>query len=276
MLIIPSLWLGLWTFISPGASMPGSIIGGYVQDMFGRRWSFIIGTFISAVAVAICYVSNLSDDINTRRGIFLAGKGLQGGAIGMVMTTCQTYMSEVLPPKLRGPLLAFFSIFTLVGQLIGSGVIFACLDMDNGYVIGFATQWLFSGIPLIISFIIPESPVYLIRKNKFDQARKAQLRLQPNVADAEKTLDSIKADIEHERKQSGATYWDCFRPVHARRTWIVLYASIMPLIFGLTLLAQASYFAQVVGMDADASVIILLLGITLGLIANIASMWYVD
>jgi MFS family permease len=109
--------------------MVGSLIAGFFQDWYGRKVSFAIGSFLAAVGVAVCFVSNLPPGINARRGAFLAGKGFQGGAIGMVLTTCQTYMSEVLPPKLRGPVLAFFPIFTLLGQLIGSVVIYVCLDL---------------------------------------------------------------------------------------------------------------------------------------------------
>lgn len=271
--IIPSLWLGLWSFISPAASMPGAIFGGWVQDRIGRRWAMVFGTVLSAIGVAICYVSDLPDDVNARRGTFLGGKALLGGAIGMIMTICQTYMSEVLPPRLRGSLLAFFPIFTLLGQLIGSGVIFATIDDDNGHRIAFASQWAFAALPLIISFVIPESPTYLVRKGRIDEATKAQQRLDPKNDEIEHTIAAIEANIEHERQQTGATYLDCFKRVHLRRTNIILFANCMPQFFGITLIAQASYFAQILGMPPNYSILVLLLGIVIGLFANIASMW---
>ncbi|KAH0428445.1 maltose permease [Colletotrichum camelliae] len=272
-MILPSLWLGLWNFVSPGCSMIGALVGGIFQDKFGRRPSLAVGSFLSAVGVAICFVSNLSPDINERRVIFLAGKGFQGGAIGMVMGTSSTHMSEILPPNLRGPLLAFFPIFTLLGQLIGAAVIFACLNLDNGYTICFASQWPFSVIPLLMAFIIPESPTYLIRRNQDEKAYKAQKRLDAPGMDPEKTLDAIRQNIEHERRQTNATYVDSFRGVNLRRTLIIMFANSLPNIFGLTLLSKSSYFVQVVGMKANLSVIVLILGLVCGLIANIASVW---
>ncbi|KAL0943362.1 maltose permease (alpha glucoside transporter) [Colletotrichum truncatum] len=271
--ILPSLWLGLWNFVSPGCSMVGALVGGIFQDRFGRRASLAVGSFLSAVGVAVCFISNLSPDINERRGIFLAGKGFQGGAIGMVMATSQTYMSEILPPNLRGPLLAFFPIFTLLGQLIGAAVIFACLNLTNGYTICFASQWPFSAIPLLMAFIIPESPTYLIRRNQDDKAYKAQKRLAAPGVEPETTLDIIRQNIEHERRQTNATYIDSFRGVNLRRTLIVMFANSLPNFFGLTLLSKSSYFVQVVGMKANLSVIVLILGLVCGLIANIASVW---
>jgi len=270
------MWLGLWNFISPGCAMIGAIVGGFFQDRWGRRSSLALGSFLSAVGVAICFVSNKSPDMDTRRGIFFAGKGFQGGAIGMVMATAQTYMSEILPPNLRGPLLAFFPIFTLLGQVLGALVIFACLKLENGYTIAFATQWPLSILPIVMAFIIPESPTYLIRKGDDTKALKSQIRLdgKDNLARSEATLNKIKINIEKEKTIAKATYQDSFRKGNLRRTLIVMFAAVIPQLFGLTLLAKASYFIQIVGMAANLSVIILILGIVCGLFANIASMWF--
>jgi len=269
--ILPSMWLGLWNFISPGCSMVGAVAGGFFQDRFGRRWSLALGSLLCAAGVAVCFISNRPHVIDTRRAVFLVGKGIQGGAIGMVMATAQTHMSEILPPNLRGPLLAFFPIFTLLGQVAGALVIFACLNLPNGYVTGFATQWPFSVLPLIMALIVPESPTYLIRKGQDEAARKAQKRLDGPDIDTELTLQRLRAHIEHERQQANATYRDSFRKGNLRRTLIVMYASMVPQLFGLTLLGKASYFIQIVGMQANLSVIVLILGIVCGLLANVAS-----
>lgn len=182
-------------------------------------------------------------------------------------------MSEILPPTLRGPILAFFPMFTLLGQLIGAAVIFGCMKMPNGYAVCFASQWPFSFVPMIVAFFIPESPTYLIRKNKIAQALKSQTHLEPADGDAQQTIDIIQRNIEHERKMTRATYIDCFKRANLRRTLIVMFAGSLPQVFGLSLLAKASYFAQVVGMSANMSVILLIVGIVCGLISNTASIW---
>jgi MFS family permease len=45
--------------------------------------------------------------------------------------------------------------------------------------------------------------------------------------------------------------------------------------FGLQLLAKASYFLQLVEMEASTSIVFLILGIVIGLFANVASIWVV-
>ncbi|KAM0670263.1 hypothetical protein MY8738_005428 [Beauveria namnaoensis] len=271
--IIPSLWLGLWTFISPGGMMFGSLFVGYFQDWCGRKASFFVSAILAAIAVAICFCSQYPDDILHRRGTFLAGKGVQGLALGMMMTTCQTYLSEIIPPKLRGPLLAFFPIFTLIGQLIGALVIYGLVSSPNGYAIAFATQWVFAAVAFAVSFIIPESPIYLIRKGQIEKARRAQHRLAGHGIDPDRMLAIMQRDIEHENRQTPATLTACFSKIQLRRTMVVLFTSVLPQMFGLSLLSQASYFGQVVGIEAKVSLVLLIAGVLTGCIANLVSMW---
>lgn len=109
------------------------------QDRFGRRWGFRSGGFIAAVGmryqfgnllqrwctnvllgVAVMYISDIPASVDTRRSIFLVGKIILGAAMGQLNSTCQTYVSEVAPPKLRGPLLSIFT-FAMVCPLPISG-----------------------------------------------------------------------------------------------------------------------------------------------------------
>lgn len=276
-LIIPALWLGIWNIANPIGGILGALAGGYIQDRTGRRRALTVASIISAVGVAIAYVSNLSNDITGRRSIFFTAKLVQGFAVNMVMCTTQTYMSEVLPPILRGPILAFFPIFTLLGQLIGSIVVYISLEKpgSDGYKHCFISEWAFSLLPLAVSLLMPESPAYLIRKNNLDLARKNQQRLVSSSEDTDTALEQTRLSIELEgqtNEGSAPGYIECFKGPNCRRTAIVLFASLLPQLFGLTLLAKGSYFMQIVGMNARNSLLFLQVGIGLGLAANVGSM----
>ena len=210
-------------------------------------------------------------EIDQRRGTFLAGKGFQGLAIGIVTTTTQTYMSEILPTILRAPILAFFPIFILIGELVGAGVVFGCKNKPEGYKNVLASQWPFSAIPLIVAVFMPESPTYLVRKGKLDLAYASQKKLDGQDEDTQQTIATIQHNIELEQRKAKATYIDCFRHGNLRRSMIVVFAAQMPQFFGLTLLAKSSYFLQIIGMDASGSLLFLILGTSFGIIANICS-----
>ncbi|KAJ6022778.1 uncharacterized protein N7446_013130 [Penicillium canescens] len=274
--IIPSMWLSLWNVSSCIGMMIGSILGGYYQDRRGRRLTLAIGSFLSAIAIAICYISDLPDSIESRRGAFFAGKLFQGICIGILLCVTQTYMSEVLPVVLRGPIIAFYPIFTLLGQLVGSVVVYTSLKHKGpeSYRICFASQWPFSAVPFVLAAILPESPTWLLRKGRTEAALKAQKKLNTARIDSQAVIEELQASILAEQEEKNThRYIDCFRGVNTRRTLIVAFASLLPQMFGLQLLANASYFMQIVGMSSTNSLIFLILGIGLGLIANVVSLW---
>ncbi|KAJ5198643.1 uncharacterized protein N7498_007760 [Penicillium cinerascens] len=274
--IIPTMWLSLWNVASPIGMMIGSILCGQFQDRGGRRISLAVGAFLSAIAVAICYVADRPDDITARRGVFFVGKFFQGTCLGILLCAVQTYMSEVLPVLLRGPIIAFMPIFTLLGQLIGSVVVYTSLKLpfEDSYRIPFASQWPFSGVTFLLAVILPESPTWLMRRGRVDKALKAQKRLERPCVNSEAIIEDLRISILAEEEERGtSTYMDCFRGMNLRRTLIVALANILPQLFGLQLLANASYFAQIVGMSSSNSLIFLILGIGLGLLANVGSLW---
>lgn len=254
--------------------MVGSVIGGPFQDRFGRRWSLGASSIFCAAGVAICFVSNLPGAEDGRRGTFTAGKFVEGTAIGMMLCTTQTYMSEVLPPTLRGPILAFFPIFTLVGQLLGAIAVFTSLNYpgDVSFRVPFASQWPFSVATVVLAWVLPESPVWLLRCGNVEKATQCQQRLRDN---AEEVIEELQETLRHESEDhsNSLSYLECFRGVDRRRTFIIIFANLLPQIFGLKLLSLVSYFMQVVGMDPDLSLIMLIVGIIIGVIANVASLW---
>lgn len=276
MYIIPSEWMSLWNALGYAGSMVGGAVGGPWQDRTGRRWPLAIGSLISAVSVAVMYVSNLPDDMDSRRGLFLVAKIIQGFAIGVLMAVTQTYISETVPTSLRGSAMGLFPTFMMLGQIVGAGVVFSASDITSAksYLVSFASQWPFSAVPFVMSLFLPESPPYLARKEKFEAARQSQRRLHTKKVNLDEMMEQIETSIQLERELAHeVTYRNCFSKSNRRRSLIVAFATSIPALFGLPLMANASYFMQVVGMGASNSLIFLILGIGLGLIANGVGIW---
>jgi SP family general alpha glucoside:H+ symporter-like MFS transporter len=82
--------------------MIGASIAGPFQDFAGRRASFVAAALISAAGVAVVYTA-------TTPSVFLAGKMVNGIALGMCQTTGQTYVSEIAPLQMRGMALSIFT-----------------------------------------------------------------------------------------------------------------------------------------------------------------------
>lgn len=242
----------------------------------GRRLSLITGTLVFVISIAACFVANLAPEIEVRRGVFLAANVVQGVGNAMVWCTVQTYVSEVAPVALRGALLTFIPVFTLLGQLLGAVVAFASLEVEGSrsYRVAFATQWPITAVVLIVALCIPETPSFLIRKKRLDEARKAQYRLRSTSATDD--ISQLLKTIQNETDGNGGErvgYKHCFKGKNRRRTLIVIFANFLPSLFGLQLLANSSYFLQIVGLEAGDAFRVLMIGIAVGTVANILSMW---
>lgn len=273
--IIESRWMGAWNAGSPIGIMLGSLAGGVIQDRWGRRLSLGIGSVTSVLGVAIVWCSQYAN--GSRHGVFLLGKICQGVTIGIAVCTAQTYMSEVLPPAIRAPLVAFFPVFQLVGQLIGAGITFSAEDIEgaDSYRICIISEYPFSALPILLSILIPESPIYLVRKGRVEEAHKQQKRLDRANVDTGAKIERIQALILHEQeaaKSDRSRYIDCFRGTDRRRTIIVLFSAVLPQLFGLPILGDGPYFLQIAGMKARHSLIFLIAGSVGGLLATLISM----
>ena len=259
--------------------MIGAAAAGQIQDMrgIGRRWTFAIGGALSIVAVATCYVADTASNI---QAAFFGGKLLEGVAVGVTICATQTYLSEVVPQRLRGPVLALFPTLQLVGQLVAAGVVLSQNGVENktSYRTALASEWPFSAIPLILAIFIPESPVYLLSKNQTSSARDSFRKLHGAQAASEhqNLFEDMHKVVEEERRAAhdrSVNYIECFRGSNTRRTLIVIFANVIPELFGLSLLGHVTYFLPLLGLSRDVAFILLIVGVLLGLVSNIGSFW---
>jgi hypothetical protein len=128
----------------------------------------------------------------------------------------------------------------------------------------------------VVAAFLPESPSWLMRRNRNDEALRSQQRLgiaEPDTRPIGEEIGVLNDAGEQAQSSNAASYMDCFKGTHRRRTFIIAFASSLPQLFGLTLLSNASYFLQMVGMDANSSTLFLILGIGLGFLSNIISVW---
>ena len=142
-----------------------------------------------------------------------------------------------------------------MGQLIAGGVIRAMVRekslSDWAYRIPFAVQWIWP-IPIIIGVIYaPESPWYLVRKGRIDEAKKSLLRLTSkdhHRFNVDQTLAMMVHTNELERQiAEGTRYWDCFKGTDRRRTEIVCCVWMIQVFCGVWLGGAGTYFFEQAG-----------------------------
>jgi len=120
--------------------------------------------------------------------MFQAGRFIAGLGIGVLVTICPMYMSELAPPEKRGWLVGHHAIFLVFGYMLSGWL---------GYATYFATAanpsfaWRFPlcmqcFAPLALlstSFFIPRSPRWLLQKGLTEEAWQTLLRLRRSPDD---------------------------------------------------------------------------------------------
>jgi len=179
--------------------------------------------------------------------VLLVGELIGGLILGTYTTIAPTYASEVCPIALRGHLTAYINLCFVTGQLLANGVIAGTSQLNNhwAYSAPFALQWLWPVIILIGIPFAPESPWWLIRNDRLQEAKRALDRLSSSKVDNELVLAMmIETDrLEHEM-EIGTTYWDVFKKTNWRRTEIAIAVFTTQVFSGIYLVGYAAYFFQ--------------------------------
>ncbi|CAI7610976.1 unnamed protein product [Penicillium crustosum] len=231
----------------------GLFINGWASERFGYRYTIMTSLALITAFTAIFFTA---PNIQT----LLAAEILAGVPWGIFQTLTVTYASEVCPVVLRGYLTSYVNFCWGLGQLVGIGVIKAMLNRDDqwSYKIPYGLQWMWP-VPLFIAiFLAPESPWWLIRKNKDEDAKKALLRLtnpERNVDfNADETIAMIRHTTDLEAKLSeGASYLDCFKGTNLRRTEIVCLVWAIQNLSGNSFSNYSTYFLEQAGLSPSNS-----------------------
>ena len=230
------------------------------MEWFGRKKTFGVCVILTTGFIFIQFFARSLP-------VLLAGELLGGLVLGTYAVIAPAYASEVCPVALRGVLTSYINLCFVIGQLIANGVIAGTSQLDThwAYSAPFAAQWVWPLVILIGWPFAPESPWWLVRMGRIDDAEHALRRLASNTVDVKPTLAMIiETDRLELELEAGTTYWDCFKTINLRRTEIAIGVYAIQVISGIYLVGYATYFFELAGLPVakafDMSVGFLALG----------------
>lgn len=246
---ITASWQSALAIANTVGQVFGSIVIGWPMEWWGRRRVLAVCLLLTSAIVAMeVFAPSIQ--------VLTAAEYIMGFIAGSYQVLIPTYSAELLPTVLRPYLAAYINANYNIGGLILAGVTDAFDNWTSewGYKIPFTLQWLWPVIILPVLYITPESPWWLVRQNKTEQARKAVSRLSspdPKI-DIDKTISMMqKTTLYEEKSGSGMSIWDCFRGTARRRTEIVIMIFVCQ-DFAVSPLS-ASYFFEQLGFSTDQS-----------------------
>ncbi|KAJ9103181.1 hypothetical protein QFC21_002603 [Naganishia friedmannii] len=257
----------------------GNILGlqitGPVSERLGYRPTMLIAL---VCLTGFLFIQFFAANIQ----MLLAGYLLLGFPWGTFQTMSVSYAADVMPVHLRQYLTTYVNLCWVIGQIIASGVLRGLVGNDTqwAYRIPFAIQWIWP-IPIIIGIAFaPESPWWLVKKGRIEEAERSLTRLSTRASgfteeDARKQVAMMQHTNEMEKaSMAGVSFVDCFRGVNRRRTEIAALVWLNQQTSGSALMGQATYFFQQAGLSNSAASTMNLCMFAVGFIGTVGS-WFI-
>ncbi|KAL2289202.1 hypothetical protein FJTKL_02230 [Diaporthe vaccinii] len=267
--IISAAWQTGLSMGNPVGQVVGALFAAYPMDLFGRKWTFAACVVLTGGLVFIQFFARTL-------AVLLVGELLGGLVLGCYVVIAPAYASEVCPVALRGHLTSYVNLCFVMGQLIANGVTAGTQTMDDhwAYSLPFALQWVWVAIILPGLFFVPESPWWLVRQGRREEAEQSLRRLANEKVDVVATLAMIEETDRLEMElEAGSTYWDCFRGVNLRRTEISCGVYCTQVLSGIYLINYGTYFFQLAGLPTSMAFGMGIVFLAVGFVGTVLS-WF--
>lgn len=206
-----SFWHGFTVASALIGTIIGALIFGKPADRYGRRsMLFAIGImyFISALFCALA--PNWS--------IFVIMRFIGGLAVGGSSVVAPMYNAEISPAQFRGRMVALTQFNIVFGILLAylSNYFISSLNLGD-----LTWRWMFGveAFPalafVLLLFLNPRSPRWLVRNNLSEEAKKVLFRLGADQEDLNKEISEIQLSLRAEHTTSRERFFQAkyFQPI---------------------------------------------------------------
>lgn len=175
----------------------GACFAGTLSDWLGRKRVLLATAVLFAIsAVGSAVPRNLTELVIAR---ILGGVG-----VGMASMLSPLYIAEVSPARIRGRLVSVNQFAIIFGMLV---VYFVNAQVaaigDEAWNVALGWRWMFgsetlpAALFLVLLFFVPESPRWLTKQGRSDEALATLIRV-GGRRQAEQEIAEIKVAIAHE------------------------------------------------------------------------------
>lgn len=231
-----------------GGALIASLVAGPIGARYGRRVGL---TVTGGVALLACIIQITATNVTA----LYFGRLFSGAGIGFSSNFVNIYNAEVSAPHIRGMMIALYQTGINIGQVIGACVNQGTYLMPNrwSYRIPLITQMFFPAIICTGIWLMPETPRWLLSKDRTEDASRAIRRLRGRSypeGQIHAEVDEIAKYIRLERELAKeSSYMDCFRGSDLRRTHIACGVVGFQVITGIQFISiYGAYFFSISGL----------------------------
>ena len=211
----------------------GSIVAGYLADKYGRRAVLIGCGFLFAI-------SGLGAALSTELFTFILFRIIGGLGVGAAAMVSPMYIAEIAPPQQSGRSVALYQLAIVIGILLAYFTNYGLNDLgEHNWRWMFGAQVIPSALFLIMLMLVPETPRWLIKKGRHEQATLLLEKLDPS-ANIPEEVRLIQHSFTQQEKISLKTLFD--KPYTK-----VIFAGILLAVFQqITGINAILYYAPVI------------------------------
>ncbi|KAL2015297.1 hypothetical protein VTK56DRAFT_5904 [Thermocarpiscus australiensis] len=248
----------------------GCIACGYIAEKWGRRAAILGICIVSFIGVAL-------QTSATTAAQFTVGRIITYAMTGMAIVVIPIYSAEVSPRVLRGMFGSAIQVMVIFGQVVSTLITYGTKNMDSaaGWQIPVGLQLAVPGIIFALLPFLPESPRWLLCRNRRDAALMNLKKLRKSA-----TEDELQTEIEalafaHAHEQQG-TWAEVFDEKNRVRTAVAVLAMFGQQITGQAFPSQYGVvFYQSQGYG-DKSFLFNIISNIVAMVAVIITWFYVD
>jgi MFS family permease len=209
--------IGLMNSLYQAGGFIGTFCVSFVADKYGRRTGITIPSILNVISGAL-----LAGSVHVAMFIFF--RFLSGLAAYWLVSAVPVLMTEIAPPNVRGVLVNVHGALLIFGFALSNWVGFGFYHIDQ-WRAPFAFQCLPSILLLLIIIKLPESPRWLIMKDRTDEAALILQKLH-TPAEAQVEVSQIRHQIAIDRGLE-SSYWSLLsKPSYRKRTFMTLFLTV--------------------------------------------------
>jgi len=256
----------------------GSLVGGPLADAIGRKHSLMIASAISILGGALAAGS-------VHVAMLIVVRTIQGLGLGALATLTPIYLSECATASKRGMLTGLHGFFLVAGYNVSAWVGFGCFFSSN-LTFGWRGPIAFTTFPALLlllgCFWVPESPRWLLLKNRTDEAWTILARLHKDGDDVDEVATreefyQMRKQIELEQADPKG-YWAIIAtPSYRKRAFLACFVQFAANSSGGLVIANYSVLIYTqLGLTGYVPLLLYCIYTLIGALGNLGSLLTID
>ncbi|RMG01338.1 MAG: MFS transporter [Planctomycetota bacterium] len=206
----------------------GAAFIGPLADRFGRKRMLVLTAILFAVSAVTSALPNTLWP-------FVAARMLGGLAVGAAALLSPAYIAEVAPARMRGSLVTLCQIAIISGMVVVSIVNWQIARAgDEAWNVAMGWRWMFASetLPavffLVCLLFVPESPRWLVKRGRVDEARAVLARIS-GTAEAEQEIAEIQQAMQVEQ----GTWRELLSPGYRKILLLAITLAVLQQVTGI-------------------------------------------